>query len=80
MLLATGIRTLVITGPEAFDFARTLFAKQTASTLLAASISSSDLPIFENRFKDGETLIYQCLGSVCQAPVSNPDQVDHHLL
>lgn len=80
MLLASGIRTLVITGPEAFDFARTLFAKQTASTLLAASISPSDLPIFENRFKDGETLIYQCLGSVCQAPVSNPDQVDHHLL
>lgn len=76
MLLASGIRTLVITGPDAFEYARTLFPKLNASVLIAATRASSDLPVFENRFIEGKTIIYQCVGSVCQAPVSYPEQLD----
>ena len=76
ILITSGIRSLVITGPEAFGYARTLFPKLNASLLIAAAMASSDLPVFENRFKEGETIIYQCVGTVCKAPVSYPEQLD----
>lgn len=76
MLLASGIRTLVITGPEAFEYARSLFPKLNANVLIAAANALSALPVFENRANEDKTMIYQCIGTVCQAPVSNPEQLE----
>jgi hypothetical protein len=73
--LARGITTLVVTGPEAIRNATILNRKFHNSILIAASISSSKLPLFLNRFKPDQDLIFRCENRTCDAPVSSIDDL-----
>jgi len=70
--IAHEITTLIITGPDALNQAREFMKKTAPGTLLAASTGESRLPVFSSRFRDGETLFYQCRGNVCLEPVNAP--------
>lgn len=75
-MIAQGIRTLVITGPRANDYALQLLPKLNSSVILAVSKQSSSVPVFLNRFRNGDTVIYDCIGNVCHAPVSKPEELE----
>lgn len=68
-----GVTTVVSTGTQARKYAETLRRKNKAFTIFAAAANESELPIFDNRFKTGESLIYVCKGTVCDAPVNKPE-------
>ena len=71
-----GVTTIITTGPSALDFAETLRPKAGPFTLLAATNKESTLPVFKQRIKADESLIYVCKGNVCKAPVAKPEDVD----
>lgn len=75
-MMAQGIRTLVITGPRANDYALQLLPKLNSSVIMAVSKQSSSVPAFLNRFRNGDTVIYDCIGNVCHAPVSKPEELE----
>ncbi len=75
-MMAQGIRTLVITGPRANDYALQLLPKLNSSVTMAVSKQSSSVPVFLNRFRNGDTVIYDCIGNVCHAPVSKPEELE----
>lgn len=75
-MMAQGIRTLVITGPRANDYALQLLPKLNSSVIMAVSKQSSSVPVFLNRFRNGDTVIYDCIGNVCHAPVSKPEELE----
>lgn len=68
-----GVTTVVSTGTQARKYAEALRRKNKAFTIFAAASNESELPIFDNRFKTGESLIYVCKGTVCNAPVNKPE-------
>ena len=70
-----GVTTVVATGSQARKFSETLRRKHKPYTIFAATENESKLPIFNNRFKKDESLIYICRGSVCDAPVNNPNEI-----
>lgn len=70
-----GVTTVVATGTQARKYAETLRRKNKAFTIFAAAANESELPIFDNRFKTGESLIYVCKGTVCDAPVNHPNEL-----
>ncbi|PKP50450.1 MAG: thioredoxin domain-containing protein [Bacteroidetes bacterium HGW-Bacteroidetes-11] len=70
-----GVTTVVATGTQARKYAETLRRKHKPYTIFAAAENESKLPIFNNRFKKDESLIYICRGSVCDAPVNNPNEI-----
>jgi len=68
-----GVTTVVSTGSQARKYAETLRRKNKPYTIFAAAANESKLPIFNNRFKKDESLIYICRGTVCDAPVDKPE-------
>ena len=70
-----GITTLVITGPEALANASLLNQQYNYAVLIAAAESSSELPIFTNRFIPDQNLIFSCHNSTCAPPVSSIDDL-----
>ena len=75
LMHVAGVTTIITTGPSALDFAETLRRKVGPFTLLAATIKNGTLPVFKQRIKANESLIYVCKGNVCQAPVAKPEDV-----
>ena len=73
--LAQGITTLVVTGPDAIRNATILNRKYKNSILIAAANSSSQLPIFLNRFKIDHNLIFKCENQTCTPPVASIDDL-----
>ena len=65
---------VAINGPDAATFARKMKTGFFPNTLYAGSERSSELPIFKNRYKENETLIYVCKDTVCAAPVESPEK------
>lgn len=63
--------TMVVTGPEAGAVVKSLNRLYLPDTVIAGATSETDasLPVFENRFKPGETWIYVCSIGCCKQPV-----------
>lgn len=76
LMHVTGVTTIIITGPLAFNFAEALRPKAGPFTLMAATIKKESLPVFKKRIKPEETLIYVCEGNVCQTAVTSPEDVN----
>jgi uncharacterized protein YyaL (SSP411 family) len=64
---------VVIIGKNAEEVASKFRQTFHPNTLVLFSTSDSDLPIFKNRFKADETLIYVCQKGVCKLPVKTID-------
>lgn len=63
-------RELVIVGNNVDEILLDLHKHYFTNTTLAGSIKVSDLPLFKNRSKEGQTLIYVCKDNTCGLPVS----------
>ncbi len=66
-------KEIVITGPEAMTFAQAMQAHNIPNKVLAAAVNPAQgqLPLFEQRFVAGKTMIYVCQNDTCQLPVDN---------
>jgi uncharacterized protein YyaL (SSP411 family) len=64
---------VVIIGKNAEEVASKFRQTFHPNTLVLFSVSDSDLPMFKNRFKANETLIYVCQKGVCKLPVKTID-------
>lgn len=73
--LARDVNLVVIAGDNAFELARNIQRNYLPFTLLAASVNENDLPVFKYKFKEGKTLIYNCIGHKCNAPVENVEDI-----
>ncbi|WP_026837472.1 thioredoxin domain-containing protein [Gillisia sp. JM1] len=61
---------VVIMGPNAKDLLAKLHKAYLPNILIAGStVESNSSPLFQNRFKEGEDLIYVCTNGTCQLPV-----------
>jgi uncharacterized protein YyaL (SSP411 family) len=64
---------VIICGKDAYSMLSTISEQYRPNTLIMAANESSDLPIFKDRFRKDQTLIYICKNNVCYAPVNNPE-------
>jgi uncharacterized protein YyaL (SSP411 family) len=62
---------VVITGPESKSWARQLQSGYQPGVLWLAAENKSNLPLFENRFFDGQTTIFVCENRACKMPVNS---------
>jgi uncharacterized protein YyaL (SSP411 family) len=70
LLHVYGCHTLVVTGPGAASNLRYLCSKYLPGVVLAGSEEKKhDIPIFANRYRDGQGLFFVCTGGVCRLPV-----------
>lgn len=65
---------VAITGKDAPENLTKIYNAPVTRKVVAAAESSGILPIFENRFKNGENMIYVCADHVCQKPVESADE------
>jgi uncharacterized protein YyaL (SSP411 family) len=63
--------TVVVTGKDFLEKVAAMQKKYYPNVFYCASGSGSDLPIFTNRYVEGETLIYVCSGKECKLPVTS---------
>lgn len=62
-------REVVITGLNALEVCNQIKSHHPSNVIYAVAGQSSELPIFNNRFNGGKTLIYVCENSTCKLPV-----------
>lgn len=62
---------LVIVGNNVNTMLLELHKHYFTNTTLAGSIKVSELPLFKDRFKEGQTLLYVCRNNTCGLPVSD---------
>jgi uncharacterized protein len=62
---------IAIVGPKADEFTKAFNAMYMPNTLIAASLTDSNLPLLESRFSPNETLIYVCVNGACKMPVAS---------
>lgn len=60
---------IAIVGPKAEIFLKEFNQLYLPNTLIAASLTDSNLPLLENRFTDNQTYIYICVDGACKMPV-----------
>jgi len=63
--------TVVVTGKEFREKAASMQKIHHPNVFFCASESGSELPVFANRYVEGETLIYVCSGNECKLPVTS---------
>ena len=61
---------LAILGPQAFDFAKKINQLGLPNVLVVSSQTPSELPLFQDRFYAGETILYVCKDYSCKLPVN----------
>ena len=64
---------VVIVGDDALHVLRAFKGRYIPNALITASVDGKGLPVYEGRYKPGETLIYVCRNNACEAPVSDID-------
>jgi uncharacterized protein YyaL (SSP411 family) len=69
-------KVIAVVGPEAVSVIRQLKKEKINTELIFGSTIKSDLPYFKNRFIEGKTLIYVCIGSHCLMPVDTVEEAD----
>jgi uncharacterized protein YyaL (SSP411 family) len=60
---------VVIVGDRAVEISKEFNEHFLPNCIFLCSQTESDLPLFEGKFKQGETLIYVCKNKTCQLPV-----------
>ena len=68
-------KVIAVVGPEAVSVIRKLKKEKINTELIFGSTIKSDSPYFKNRFIEGKTLIYVCVGSHCLLPVDTVEEV-----
>ena len=72
--------TLVITGPEALEKTKKLARTHHAGLFFCGSVDGeAGLPILENRFIEGETMMFLCTGKECRLPTSSVEDIFRYL-
>ena len=61
---------IAVVGADAGTIVGELQQEHIPNTLIVGSISESELPLFEDRYVDGDTYIYVCQDRVCKLPVT----------
>ena len=69
ILSEQGSREIVFTGKDARKLRHDLTGHYIPLALIAGSDQSSEMPLLNNRFVDGKSLIYVCKGNICKQPV-----------
>ena len=64
---------VVIVGQEALQFLRGFKGRYLPNALITATQTGEGLPIYDDRYQEGRTLIYVCRNNACEAPVSDVD-------
>lgn len=64
---------LAICGENAFQLLHKINRDYLPNILLCAGTNENDLPLLENRFVKGQTLIYVCQNNACKLPVKTVD-------
>ena len=65
---------VAIVGKNAIEKAKELNKKYLPNKLVIGSSTSNDLPLLQNRFINGKTLIYVCVNKACKMPTENLDE------
>ena len=65
---------IIVMGDEAKAYTSVLLKNDLPNSILQASVSDAYLPLFENRYVAGETLIYVCKNRVCRLPTSDLEE------
>ena len=65
---------VAIVGENAIEKAKELNKKYLPNKLVIGSSTSNDLPLLQNRFINGKTLIYVCVNKACKMPTENLDE------
>jgi uncharacterized protein YyaL (SSP411 family) len=71
--------TIVITGPECRERAAEFRKNYHPGIFICGSERSGELPVFQDRFIEGETMIYVCTGSECKLPTSSVEEARFQL-
>ena len=67
--------TIVVAGPQARELIRELNRYYLPDVLLAGTETpDASLPVFENRFKSGQTWIYVCSFGYCKQPIQTVEE------
>ncbi len=61
---------IAIVGPDANILAKELFQNHLPNTLQVASVTESNLPLFEGRYLADDTFIFVCQDQTCKLPVA----------
>jgi uncharacterized protein YyaL (SSP411 family) len=66
---------IVITGTQAEDKRKNISSHYLPNSIYAGSKNKEgSLPLLENRFQEGKTLIYICSNKTCKLPIENSDE------
>lgn len=65
---------IVIVGEKAAEFSQQIQSNFMPNAIICASTTNSDLPLLQNRFVQGKTLIYVCRNKTCMLPVESIDE------
>jgi uncharacterized protein YyaL (SSP411 family) len=72
---------IAVVGAEALPRAKELHAASLPNTLIVASSTSNELPLFKNRYFEDETYIFVCQNNSCKLPTTSVadalGQLDH---
>ncbi|NNJ88816.1 MAG: thioredoxin domain-containing protein [Eudoraea sp.] len=60
---------IVVVGTNAEELLNALQSEYIPNALFAGSATESELPLFEDRYVEGETFIYVCYNKTCKLPV-----------
>lgn len=66
-----GYFEIAINGENAKQLVQEVNQKYIPNKLICASTTESKLPLLENRFVEGQTLIYVCVNKTCQLPTKH---------
>lgn len=67
---------IAVVGEKAGELSLELEQQYFPNSLIAASTSESDIPLFEERYMAGETYIYVCENRSCKRPVSSVTEAE----
>ncbi|HAA01057.1 MAG TPA: thioredoxin domain-containing protein [Flavobacteriales bacterium] len=67
-------KEVVVCGEDADTMALRILQDVPPHVRVYVCIAESDLPLFKNRFKTGQSLIYVCRNKSCNLPVQSPEE------
>ena len=69
-----GFFEVAISGKNALSKVKEINQKYIPNKLICGNTSVSSLPLLENRYVEGNTLIYVCVNKTCQLPTTDTNQ------
>jgi uncharacterized protein YyaL (SSP411 family) len=76
--LAYPFYSVVITGQESLEKALIMQKSYHPNVFFCGSKNGSDLPIFKDRFVEGETMIFVCSGRECKLPTTSIEESEKY--